>query len=86
MEMNLLEMDFLFGLSFQLNVTPTTLYTYFPFIQRQSWLVCPPLSRLQPSTPNNSTPPNLHRCVGGDDSARLLFKSHVTGMLNTEMI
>ncbi|XP_027104053.1 cyclin-U4-1 [Coffea arabica] len=63
MEMNLLEIDFLFGLGFQLNVTPTTFYTYASFIQRQSWLPCPPPSRLQPSTPDNSTPPNLHRCV-----------------------
>ncbi|XP_041021878.1 cyclin-U4-1-like [Juglans microcarpa x Juglans regia] len=33
-EMNLLEVDFLFGLGFQLNVTPTTFYSYCSHLQR----------------------------------------------------
>ncbi|KAK1325271.1 Cyclin-U4-1 [Acorus calamus] len=34
-EMNFLEVDFLFGLSFQLNMTPDTFNSYFTFLQRE---------------------------------------------------
>ncbi|GAA0186657.1 hypothetical protein LIER_33945 [Lithospermum erythrorhizon] len=33
-EMNFLEVDFLFGLGFHLNVTPTTFYTYYSYLQK----------------------------------------------------
>ena len=41
--MNFLEVDFLFGLGFHLNVTPTTFHTYCAYLQRQM-LVEPPLN------------------------------------------
>ncbi|XP_047322672.1 cyclin-U4-1-like [Impatiens glandulifera] len=34
-EMNFLEVDFLFGLGFHLNVTPTTFYTYCSYLQNE---------------------------------------------------
>ncbi|CAI9101216.1 OLC1v1038488C1 [Oldenlandia corymbosa var. corymbosa] len=34
-EMNFLEVDFLFGLGFHLNVTPSTFYTYCSYLQRE---------------------------------------------------
>ncbi|XVE63831.1 hypothetical protein DITRI_Ditri07aG0052400 [Diplodiscus trichospermus] len=36
-EMNVLELDFLFGLGFQLNVIPATFHTYCSFLQREMW-------------------------------------------------
>ncbi|CAI9768250.1 unnamed protein product [Fraxinus pennsylvanica] len=42
-EMNLLEVDFLFGLGFQLNVTPQTFHTYCCYIQREILQHSPPL-------------------------------------------
>ncbi|KAI9160742.1 hypothetical protein LWI28_011127 [Acer negundo] len=42
-EMNLLEVDFLFGLGFQLNVTPTTYNTYCSHLQREMFLKSAPL-------------------------------------------
>ncbi|TXG70528.1 hypothetical protein EZV62_005463 [Acer yangbiense] len=42
-EMNLLEVDFLFGLGFQLNVTPTTYNTYCSHLQREMFLQSAPL-------------------------------------------
>ncbi|KAK2653335.1 hypothetical protein Ddye_013191 [Dipteronia dyeriana] len=42
-EMNLLEVDFLFGLGFQLNVTPTTYSTYCSHLQREMFLQSAPL-------------------------------------------
>ncbi|RWR87340.1 cyclin-U4-1-like protein [Cinnamomum micranthum f. kanehirae] len=41
-EMNFLEVDFLFGLSFHLNVTPTTFHTYCCYLQREMLLESPP--------------------------------------------
>lgn len=43
-EMNFLEVDFLFGLSFHLNVTPTTFHTYCCYLQREMLLESPPLN------------------------------------------
>ncbi|XP_048421006.1 cyclin-U4-1 isoform X2 [Pyrus x bretschneideri] len=40
-EMNLLEVDFLFGLGFQMNVTPATYYTYCSYLQREMLLQSP---------------------------------------------
>nr|QYW07145.1 cyclin U4-2 [Dimocarpus longan] len=37
-EMNLLEVDFLFGLGFQLNVTPTIFHTYCSHLRREMFL------------------------------------------------
>ncbi|KAL7107430.1 hypothetical protein ACP275_06G053900 [Erythranthe tilingii] len=42
-EMNLLEMDFLFGLGFQLNVSISTFHHYCSYLQREMLLEFPPL-------------------------------------------
>ncbi|KAI5670314.1 hypothetical protein M9H77_10678 [Catharanthus roseus] len=67
MEMNLLELDFLFGVGFELNVTPTTFYMYFSHIQREIMLGSPPLY-LEPSSSSSATN-NLHRCINEDESS-----------------
>ncbi|KAF5761247.1 putative cyclin PHO80, Cyclin-like superfamily [Helianthus annuus] len=57
-EMNFLEVDFLFGLGFQLNVNPTTFHTYFSHLQREMLLIQPPLDHhnlnLSPSSSSSS--------------------------------
>ncbi|XP_065871913.1 cyclin-U4-1-like [Euphorbia lathyris] len=45
-EMNLLEVDFLFGLGFQLNVTPNTFHTYCSYLQREVVLMQSPVHQL----------------------------------------
>ncbi|KAE9622093.1 hypothetical protein Lal_00032683 [Lupinus albus] len=40
-EMNFLEVDFLFGLGFHLNVTPSTFQAYYAHIQREMLLIQP---------------------------------------------
>ncbi|KAL3521367.1 hypothetical protein ACH5RR_019516 [Cinchona calisaya] len=69
-EMNLLEVDFLFGLGFELNVTPTTFYTYCACIQKEILNDYPPLFRVQSSTTSNinGRPLNLHCCINEDES------------------
>lgn len=65
-EMNLLEVDFLFGLGFQLNVTPAAFYTYCSYLQREM------LIRSPVSLPENPVtlgrPLKLHCCFSEDDS------------------
>uniref|UniRef100_M4CKX7 Cyclin n=1 Tax=Brassica campestris TaxID=3711 RepID=M4CKX7_BRACM len=46
-EMNLLELDFLFGLGFDLNVTPNTFHAYFSYLKKEMTLL-QPLSRSCP--------------------------------------
>lgn len=49
-EMNFLELDFLFGLGFQLNVTPTTFHTYCAYLQREMLsLAAPPTTDIERS-------------------------------------
>ncbi|XP_010508257.1 PREDICTED: cyclin-U4-1 [Camelina sativa] len=40
-EMNFLELDFLFGLGFELNVTPNTFHAYFTYLQKEMTLLQP---------------------------------------------
>ena len=67
-EMNLLEVDFLFGLSFELNVTPTTFHTYSSYLQREMMLQ-PPL-HFADHPLNMPTRPllKLHCCLNEDES------------------
>ncbi|KAF3433206.1 hypothetical protein FNV43_RR24308 [Rhamnella rubrinervis] len=67
-EMNLLEVDFLFGLSFELNVTPTTFHTYSSYLQREMMLQSP--IHLAGHPLNMPTRPllKLHCCFSEDDS------------------
>nr|XP_043610485.1 cyclin-U4-1-like [Erigeron canadensis] len=41
-EINFLEVDFLFGLGFQLNVNPTTFHTYCSYLRKEMFLLQPP--------------------------------------------
>ncbi|KAF4362673.1 hypothetical protein G4B88_028726 [Cannabis sativa] len=61
-EMNLLEVDFLFGLRFQLNVTPTTFQTYCSYLQKEMLLIQSPLD-----TPTNPIIKS-HCCFNEDES------------------
>ncbi|GJT31997.1 cyclin-U4-1-like protein [Tanacetum coccineum] len=56
-EMNFLEVDFLFGLGFQLNINPTTFHTYCSYLQREMLLLQPPLDHhhLIPSPTSSSS-------------------------------
>ncbi|KAF5188323.1 Cyclin-u4-1 [Thalictrum thalictroides] len=62
-EMNYLEVDFLFGLSFHLNVTPNTFHTYCSYLQREM-LVESPLSSL-----HLGRSLKLHCCFNEDESS-----------------
>ncbi|KAJ4952330.1 hypothetical protein NE237_029162 [Protea cynaroides] len=59
-EMNFLEVDFLFGLSFHLNVTPISFHTYSSNLQREMILLQPPL--------NFGRSLKLHYCFSEDES------------------
>ncbi|KAK9078004.1 hypothetical protein SSX86_002061 [Deinandra increscens subsp. villosa] len=48
-EINLLEVDFLFGLGFQLNVTPTTFYDYCTYLQTEMMMRFPPMCSHPPA-------------------------------------
>lgn len=48
-EMNFLELDFLFGLGFHLNVTPATFGTYCAYLQREMLLLSSPSAPPRPS-------------------------------------
>ncbi|KAL5212910.1 hypothetical protein ABZP36_023757 [Zizania latifolia] len=58
MEMNYLEVDFLFGVGFDLNVTPETFGDYCAVLQSEMlYAAAPP------------APPRLHCCLSDDDTA-----------------
>ncbi|KAJ0042921.1 hypothetical protein Pint_18002 [Pistacia integerrima] len=65
-EMNLLEVDFLFGLGFQLNVTPTTFHTYCSFLQKEMFLQSP---LHLPEPPLNMARPLKHHCCFTEDES-----------------
>ncbi|XWS36999.1 hypothetical protein CRYUN_Cryun19dG0005600 [Craigia yunnanensis] len=67
-EMNLLEVDFLFGLGFQLNVTPATFHTYCSFLQREMWMQSPLHHLAKPSLNIIGGPLKIHCCFNEDDS------------------
>ncbi|XWS51552.1 hypothetical protein CRYUN_Cryun12cG0186300 [Craigia yunnanensis] len=67
-EMNLLEVDFLFGLGFQLNVTPATFHTYCSFLQREMWMQSPLQHLAEPSLNMNGRPLKIHCCFNEDES------------------
>ncbi|XP_008460076.2 cyclin-U4-1-like [Cucumis melo] len=56
-EINFLEVDFLFGLGFELNVTPTTFHTYSSCLQNEIFLLHPPFSNISMLTPPPPPPP-----------------------------
>lgn len=65
--MNLLEMDFLFGLGFELNVTPEDFLTYCSYLQREMLLQSPPL-HLAESPLNLASRLKLHCTFNEDES------------------
>lgn len=60
MEMNHLEIDFLFSIGFELNVTPAIFSSYCSILQRELYLQSPP-----PPPPST----NLHCCLTEDESS-----------------
>ncbi|PON99752.1 Cyclin [Trema orientale] len=68
-EMNFLEVDFLFGLGFHLNVTPTTFQTYCCYLQREMILMQPPLSTTTlDSSLSLGKSLKLHLCFNEEES------------------
>ncbi|GLT51540.1 hypothetical protein SLA2020_249430 [Shorea laevis] len=65
-EMNFLEVDFLFALGFELNVTPNTFHTYCSYLQREMMLQ-PPLIPDSSLTLGSSS--ELHLYFNEDDSS-----------------
>ncbi|XP_044505330.1 cyclin-U4-1-like isoform X1 [Mangifera indica] len=65
-EMNLLEVDFLFGLGFHLNVTPTTFHTYCSILQKEMFLQSP---LHLPEPPLNVDRPLNHQCCFTEDES-----------------
>lgn len=65
-EMNLLEVDFLFGLGFQLNVTPTMFHAYCSYLQREM-LIQSPLPIVEPPL-NLARLQKTHCCFNEDES------------------
>ncbi|KAL8129805.1 hypothetical protein V2J09_018960 [Rumex salicifolius] len=53
-EINFLEVDFLFGVGFHLNVTPNTFYTYCSYLQREMLLTQPTLPLSLPCCADSS--------------------------------
>ncbi|GMN48316.1 hypothetical protein TIFTF001_017489 [Ficus carica] len=70
-EMNFLEVDFLFGLGFHLNVTPTTFQTNCCYLQREMLLLQPPLEHhvVADSSLSLGKSLNLHLCFNDDESS-----------------
>ncbi|XP_050153502.1 cyclin-U4-1-like [Malus sylvestris] len=67
-EMNFLEVDFLFGLSFDLNVTPTTFTTHCSYLQREMLLLQPPLDSADSSLSLGKSL-KLHLCFDEDETS-----------------
>ncbi|OAY49440.1 cyclin-U4-1 [Manihot esculenta] len=67
-EMNYLEVDFLFGLGFHLNVTPNTFHTYCSHLQREMMLQHQPPS-LAESSLNLGRSLKLHLCFNEDETS-----------------
>ncbi|KAF9595155.1 hypothetical protein IFM89_037584 [Coptis chinensis] len=67
-EMNFLEVDFLFGLSFHLNVTPNTFHTYCSYLHREMLVETIPLS-LSDSSLSLGKSLKLHCCFSEDETS-----------------
>ncbi|GAB4844271.1 Cyclin-U4-1 [Ancistrocladus abbreviatus] len=72
-EMNFLEVDFLFGLGFHLNVTPNTFHTYYTYLLREMLLLQSPLT-IVPHNSNSSITVRksvklLHSCFSEEDAS-----------------
>ncbi|KAE8038551.1 hypothetical protein FH972_011050 [Carpinus fangiana] len=65
-EMKFLEVDFLFGLGFRLNVTPTTFHAYCSYLQREMILQQPPVIVAEHSL-NLGRSLKAHLCFNEDE-------------------
>ncbi|XP_023539091.1 cyclin-U4-1-like [Cucurbita pepo subsp. pepo] len=70
-EINFLEVDFLFGLGFHLNVTPNTFHSYYSYLQRQMLLLQPPVSSASAKSELTLTARALkpHFCFDEDEAS-----------------
>ncbi|XP_012437542.1 cyclin-U4-1 [Gossypium raimondii] len=66
-EMNYLEVDFLFGLGFHLNVAPNTFHTYFTYLQREIMLQPPP--SIAESSLSLDRSLKVHLCFNEEESS-----------------
>ncbi|KAL2892579.1 Cyclin-U4-1 [Bienertia sinuspersici] len=70
-EMNFLEVDFLFGLGFHLNVTPSTFQTYCSYLQREMLLLQPPINVVSDSNSSlimGKSSLIIHSCLNDDET------------------
>ncbi|XP_039069257.1 cyclin-U4-1-like [Hibiscus syriacus] len=67
MEMNFLEVDFLFGLGFKLHVTPNTFHAYYSYLQREMMLQHP--QSISESTLSLGRSLKLQLCLNEEDSS-----------------
>ncbi|KAF5469953.1 hypothetical protein F2P56_010507 [Juglans regia] len=76
-EMNFLEVDFLFGLGFRLNVTPTTFHTYCSYLQREMLVQQPPLNpAADQSSLNLGRSLKVHLCLINHDQDEVVPSHH----------
>ncbi|GMI73891.1 cyclin p4;1 [Hibiscus trionum] len=76
-EMNFLEVDFLFGLGFHLNVNPKTFHTYYSYLQREMMVALHPPPPPPPTAAESSmslglqrsATLKLHLCFNDEESA-----------------
>ncbi|KAK2969490.1 hypothetical protein RJ640_026043, partial [Escallonia rubra] len=68
-EMNFLEVDFLFGMSFHLNVTPNTFHTYCSYLQREM-ILQPPVNVAESSLYRTARSPKLQLCFNEEESTQ----------------
>ncbi|KAH0766151.1 hypothetical protein KY285_002022 [Solanum tuberosum] len=68
-EMNFLEVDFLFGLGFHLNVTPTTFQTYCAYLQKEMLMQSPPMNFEDSSLFMVRSPKLQYICFNEDESS-----------------
>jgi hypothetical protein len=66
-EMNYLEVDFLFGLGFNLNVTPNTFHNYCSYLQRE--MMQQPSLNLAESSLNLGRSLKVHLCFNEDETS-----------------
>ncbi|KAK8630623.1 hypothetical protein V6N13_079408 [Hibiscus sabdariffa] len=76
-EMNFLEVDFLFGLGFHVNVNPKTFHTYYSYLQREMMVALqppppPPMaaeSSMSGGLARSAATLKLHLCFNDEESA-----------------
>ncbi|KAE8696918.1 Cyclin-U4-1 [Hibiscus syriacus] len=66
-EMNMLEVDFLFGLGFNLNVNPKTFETYYSHLQREMLMLLQPPPPPPPPPSSAESSMKLHLCFNEEE-------------------